>query len=181
MRNDYGTNYLAHHGILGQKWGVRRYQNTDGSLTEAGKKRYGAESVDKIATAKGLTNRLNDIDKAKARNYKKMGKYISKETSRTTIWQTEYAKKVKEAQEYIDKGNKEVESLLNKASSEGYSIKSSKTRRLTSSGAEIIGRTLLGSAMATGMLLPFGYAAIVPNWSTTLGTKYKVKEEKQKR
>ncbi len=30
---------LAHHGILGQKWGVRRYQNKDGSLTEAGKKR----------------------------------------------------------------------------------------------------------------------------------------------
>lgn len=30
---------LAHHGILGQKWGVRRFQNADGSLTEAGKKR----------------------------------------------------------------------------------------------------------------------------------------------
>lgn len=30
---------LYHHGILGQKWGVRRYQNKDGSLTEAGKKR----------------------------------------------------------------------------------------------------------------------------------------------
>lgn len=32
--------YLAHHGILGQKWGIRRYQNKDGTLTEAGKKRY---------------------------------------------------------------------------------------------------------------------------------------------
>lgn len=36
-------NYLVHHGILGQKWGVRRYQNKDGSLTEAGKKRYKAD------------------------------------------------------------------------------------------------------------------------------------------
>ena len=31
---------LYHHGILGQKWGVRRYQNEDGSLTPAGEKRY---------------------------------------------------------------------------------------------------------------------------------------------
>lgn len=31
---------LYHHGILGQKWGVRRYQNKDGSLTEKGRKRY---------------------------------------------------------------------------------------------------------------------------------------------
>ena len=30
---------LYHHGIKGQKWGVRRYQNADGSLTSAGKKR----------------------------------------------------------------------------------------------------------------------------------------------
>lgn len=31
---------LWHHGIKGQRWGVRRYQNSDGSLTAAGKKRY---------------------------------------------------------------------------------------------------------------------------------------------
>lgn len=35
---------LYHHGILGQKWGVRRYQNADGSLTSAGKTRYGKGS-----------------------------------------------------------------------------------------------------------------------------------------
>lgn len=41
----YESNELYHHGILGQKWGVRRFQNSDGSLTNAGKSRYrrGAE------------------------------------------------------------------------------------------------------------------------------------------
>ena len=38
--NDY-RNYLEHHGILGMKWGVRRFQNKDGSYTSAGKQRYG--------------------------------------------------------------------------------------------------------------------------------------------
>lgn len=32
---------LYHHGIKGQKWGIRRYQNEDGTLTPAGKERYG--------------------------------------------------------------------------------------------------------------------------------------------
>lgn len=39
---------LYHWGIKNQKWGIRRYQNPDGSLTEEGKIRYGGKSYDKL-------------------------------------------------------------------------------------------------------------------------------------
>ena len=45
MTSYYSNNELYHHGIKGQKWGVRRFQNKDGSLTPAGKKRYDDDIV----------------------------------------------------------------------------------------------------------------------------------------
>lgn len=39
-------NYIAHHGIKGQRWGIRRYQNEDGSLTPAGERRYNRLTTD---------------------------------------------------------------------------------------------------------------------------------------
>lgn len=46
-------NELCHHGIIGQKWGVRRFQNNDGTLTNEGRKR------------KGLVQTIKDKRKAK--------------------------------------------------------------------------------------------------------------------
>lgn len=60
-------NCLAHHGIKGQKWGVRRYQNEDGSYTEEGKKRYGIMPSGRMST------------KGQARYYKDLRKQAMKE------------------------------------------------------------------------------------------------------
>lgn len=51
--------FLCHYGILGMKWGIRRYQNKDGSLTSAGKAHYGVGNTRDLAkTHAGLRRRL---------------------------------------------------------------------------------------------------------------------------
>lgn len=52
--------YLAHHGIQGQKWGIRRYQNKDGSLTSEGQVRYSKKESGKTGSFFGkFSNRLD--------------------------------------------------------------------------------------------------------------------------
>lgn len=51
--------YIAHHGIKGMRWGVRRYQNPDGSLTSEGRIRYGLKTVGRVG--KELSGQVNNI------------------------------------------------------------------------------------------------------------------------
>lgn len=59
---------LKHHGIQGQKWGVRRYQNVDGSLTPEGREHYGyGEPLDK-KEAKSLAKNMKNMSSEEIRN-----------------------------------------------------------------------------------------------------------------
>ena len=82
MSKDY---YLVHHGILGQKWGVRRFQNEDGSYTTEGRIRYGIgeerakykertkEIKDKYRSAN--ENILTDREKKRKKELESLGSY----------------------------------------------------------------------------------------------------------
>lgn len=65
------SNELYHHGTKGMKWGVRRYQNTDGSLTNAGKSRYARDAREK---------EFNKYDESSGKYYKQ-----SKKNGRTDL------------------------------------------------------------------------------------------------
>ena len=57
----YEDNYLAHYGIKGQRWGLRRFQNEDGSLTDEGMRRYGVtDEKGKLAPSNDLKRRYKD-------------------------------------------------------------------------------------------------------------------------
>lgn len=81
----YMDEYLEHHGIKGQKWGVRRYQNEDGTLTAEGRVRYGASSSSPDSMSEAgkqvykldRKNALKDAQKERKELSKTYGKEIA--------------------------------------------------------------------------------------------------------
>ena len=174
------SSYLAHHGIKGQKWGIRRYQNEDGTLTAEGRKHYGLDELDrknKIYNPSGLN------DRKKYDMYKKekeqLNKYYEKQYNKMLldqgITEDEYtdwligdwgynSKEYKEATKKIEpfheagmKAKEEIDKYLN----DKYKVKELEKRMhdkqkrkeavgLVATSLAVVG--MAGAAVAVGMM-----------------------------
>ena len=107
--NIISNDELAHHGIKGQRWGVRRFQNADGSLTSAGEKRYGDGDSGSSGSSNGSKSsnqqNLSEKDRKKAEKEKK--KAIKKfENNVANNWSDSYNKATEVMNEELKKINK---------------------------------------------------------------------------
>ena len=119
---------LYHHGIKGQKWGVRRFQNPDGSLTPAGRKRVSKE-YEKTArkVSSELSKRYNRmyIDSYnKAANYMNRGGTDKFNSDQEKKYGKDFAKRDGYEQEYMDLFGKEVAKQFNKTLNDFYNSNS---------------------------------------------------------
>lgn len=107
---------LYHHGVKGQKWGVRRYQNEDGSLTPAGKVRY----YKTIGLIKNV-NYQNDVAKADILKYR--GSNTSKSKAKAEVSQNKIASEVENNMEANRiKGKAAVGQILSGALGAGLAV-----------------------------------------------------------
>lgn len=99
---------LYHHGIKGQRWGIRRYQNDDGTLTAEGKKRYGANNLSEMSPdalkqyqldrKSAVSDAKKDLKARKLSAYSDLGKnFVSDKYGNETLKDLEKDQKVIEA------------------------------------------------------------------------------------
>lgn len=103
---------LSHHGILGMKWGVRRFQNKDGSLTAAGKKRYGsdgdeADSSGSGGKAQGKKSRPKKISEMSDAELRQRLNRLQMEKQLKQLMSEQEAEKQKKGESFVKKTAKD--------------------------------------------------------------------------
>ena len=117
---------LRHHGIKGQKWGVRRYQNKDGTLTNAGKQRYKeAKDSDKRLISQDHGDLYNEIRKKSGDWYTSEGvsdnfkKAVRDYNKQYLDWRQRRDAAMKKARQFWEEGNKRFEQQFETLKKEG--------------------------------------------------------------
>jgi len=143
---------LYHHGIKGQRWGVRRYQNEDGSWTTAGRSRYSVgngENGKQFSSQKAIKG-LNKLSKdlAKTRYKKAVIDYKKQkaEEKGNTKKASKLEEKSKKLQSSISKGQKTANDLVKKASASGVKVGSNEHKKYMHTGKTVALSLLLSPA-----------------------------------
>lgn len=139
------SNELTHWGIKGQKWGERRYQNEDGTLTEAGKRRYARQKTRELNS---LENEKSDLLDKSIRAENAANRKIFNNDER----RSENKSRAKELSDNAKRVQNQIDSTIKKLDSEGFNVKS---KTLTAQQRRAQGWTyaILGDMMRTGLVV----------------------------
>lgn len=168
---------LEHSGIPGMKWGVRRYQNRDGSLTALGKARYGKEGTG--ASARKMQRDFNNLEKGYTRqNAEKKqaendyNKYIRKmakraqqkgyETKEQGMADKRVARNMAKAEKAVKAFNesktrmREIEALqlriIGHAAKKGYTVNSKPVLRSANTGRQLAKAYIAAAVIGGGVI-----------------------------
>lgn len=157
---------LYHHGIQGQKWGVRRFQNADGTLTAAGRKRKAKEYtrqlnkaaedvVDQRASEKFWRNKLNIETDDEGREH-----IIVKDDNEDKM--ATYYLAARQAR--MD-GEEIADNMMNTILKQGYTV-----RELSPSDPVARANAFAGASLAAGILTAVGTTILTGGAGTGVGT-----------
>lgn len=179
-------NSLQHFGTKGMKWGQRRFQNPDGSLTPLGQKRYGKEGK---RGAVGRSMDLNKLDRERVNAEYQSKKYRDKAEARFSRQQYKAKKKDPKARIQKDEKTRKLEDKANKYAkvAEGGKkmidriIRNSQQKKMSVRSKDKLRTVDFGKdyAKSLGISALTGGNVIYSQYHNAVGTHYSVKDDGQ--
>ena len=158
MSKQYRIDELVHYGIKGQKWGRRQYQNKDGSLTPAGKERYGSKENFETQYPAEQKAAMNAVKKASDEGVKTARAARELEAERTRKKQRKVDKALEEAtrEKARQMSDQELREAVNRLNmEENYTRMMQNRERIDvgeSAATKILDGTMKGMTMASTAL-----------------------------